>query len=357
MQVIFDVQHLYYLPQYLPVFETLKHRDIQCHFIFYRSDIKELNQVGEKIIAQNKLSSCWVNHISEALEYFESKKAEWIIFGNSVEKLQLIHRWSKSALMQHGIGPKSCYYNVSNNKTSVRFVEGQHRLKKLSKLYPDHNFVDSGYAKLDPIFNQDTFRHSMQSLGLDPTKKTILYAPTYYPSSLERFSSQFAEQFSEYNIIIKAHHFSQTKPKYKAQQKLLRTWNKSKNVYLASLNDYNLIEFMGLADVLISDASSAIFEFAALNKPVIWCNFYKLRWSYRGFLKFRLKARLDSDIKYFEKIAYRVDQYKDLKMVIVRALRYPNEKSKHRQAITLQLAGKTDGECSVRICNYLESNA
>ena len=64
---------------------------------------------------------------------------------------------------------------------------------------------------------------------------------------------------------------------------------------LAKADDYSLLPFLKSADLMISDASSAIIEFAALNKPVLWCTFLQLRWNYRGIFSYRFKARMDKD--------------------------------------------------------------
>lgn len=351
MIVIFDVLHLYYLPQYLPVLTALKQQGVDVRFVFYRQLDPELNQVCEKVIQDENLQAIWVENWTSALDYYLEAKADWIVFGNAVKDQDIIHTVSKTALMQHGIGPKACYYDVSENPTTVRFVEGQHRLKRLNTLYPNDNFIDTGYAKLDPAMHDVTSTLSVADLGLDPTKPTILYAPTFYPSSIEMFSKQFAQAFSNFNIIVKPHFFSLTKSKYQQQRKMLETWAQADNVYLAQTDDYNLMPFMAISDVMLSDASSAIFEFAALNKPVVWCDFYKLRWTYRGVFSFRFKKRLDDDIQYFNQVAYRAESYHDLLSVVPEALK--NGVKHGTSDVVEQLAGKIDGLCSKRIADYL----
>ncbi len=384
MKVIFDVLHLYYLPQYLPVGDELQSRGIDVQYLFYKGNEAALNRVCEDVIVSHSLKAAWCDSWNgqdaeqangsrkSAKSFYLDEAPEWIIFGNAVEDLDDIHKVSKTALMQHGIGPKSCYYDVSENPTTVRFIEGQHRLKRLLELYPNSNFVDTGYAKLDPIINQNKVADktsnsltrddtadkafSLESLGLDINKPTLLYAPTFYPSSIEKFDKNFAEQFADFNIILKPHFFSLTKKKYNKQRKLLEHWAQSKNVYLAKIEDFNLTPFMALADVLVSDASSAIFEFAALEKPVVWCDFYKLRWSYRGVLSFRFKRRLDKDIDFFKHVADKASNYDELLNVVKMALKGSNLCLINKKEIINQLAGKIDGQCSSRIADYLESN-
>jgi hypothetical protein len=357
MKIIFDVQHLYYLPQYLPVLKELTKRGFKCSFVFYRQDDMAQSIIYKSIAIKQKLTIHWHDNWQQALAFYQGQAADWIVFGNAVSDLDKIHAVSKTVLMQHGIGPKQCYYDVSENLTTVRFVEGQHRLKLLCNKYPKGNFIDTGYAKLDPAFNGTANNIKLTDLGLDPNKPTLLYAPTFYPSSIEHFSNHFAEDFTDYNIIIKPHFFSLTSAKYNKHRCLLEYWQKADNVYLATMADYNLLPFMIVADAMLSDASSAIFEFAALNKPVIWCDFYKLRWSYRGIFSFRFKKRINSDIKFFHELTSRAKNYQALKKIVAQAIKAPQEKAKERATITKKLAGKTDGKASIRIADYLESKS
>src|SRR3546814_14039365 len=78
---------------------------------------------------------------------------------------------------------------------------------------------------------------------------------------------------------------------YAAQRRKLDVWGRHANVHVADLAAYSLLPYMGSADLMISEASSALFEFAALDKPIVWCDFLKLRWSYRGPLRFRSEER------------------------------------------------------------------
>lgn len=357
INIIFDVQHLYYLPQYLPVVEELAARKIQAKIIFYKPTDPELLKTCQKISETIIYPIIWVNDWNEAKEIYKKLQPDWIIFGNLVNDIEEINRFAKSALMEHGIGPKACYYDVSKNQTTVRFVEGVHRLKRLKSLYPNGNFIDSGYAKLDPAFNRSIPPISVARMNLDPAKKTILYAPTFFPSSIESFPIDFPKDFQNYNIILKPHFFSMTKSRYKKQKKRLEAWSNYDNVYLAGIEEFNLIPFMLVADLMLSDVSSAIFEFAALDKPVIWCNFYGLRWGYRGLFRFRLKQRMDQDISFFEKITHKTNHYKDLNQAVKNQIAEPNSNQEQRNLITSELAGKTDGKCSERICNYLVNYA
>lgn len=355
MKVYFDVLQLYYLPQYTPLRKLLEENGAICTFIFYKND--DFLRQQQDIIDRLELSVKWVADEAEARQIYLKNKPDWILLGNNFDRLEEIHEYSKTALLSHGIGPKSCYYTVSDSPTSVRFVEGPYRTKRLRALYPALTFVDTGYAKLDPIINGEMSELSPSTWGLDNNKKTVLYAPTFYPSSIECLPKSFANEFSEYNVILKPHFFSLAKPKYKKQKALLEHWSQSSNVYLAQLDDVNILPFMAVADVLISDASSTLFEFSALNKPVVWCDFYKLRWSYRGIFSYRFKGRMDEDLYKYADISIHAKNYSELKYSVDSQIRQPSEFEDRRRQHTENLAGKVDGQSSKRIVNYLLANA
>lgn len=350
MKIIFDVQELYYLPQYLPIHsELIKRGQDNTHFVFYRG---KFDFLIEKIIKTENLNHRWVNNKSEANRYYQSQKADWVIFSNSFPYLDDVHKVSKSAQIGHGVGAKTSYYTQSNTPTTIRLVEGAYKTNRLQSMFPNDKFVDVGFCKLDPIINGKVCGFELKKLGLDSRKKTIIYAPTFYPSSLERFPKNFPEDFQEFNILIKPHYFSQSKEKYSGQRKLLEGWSKYDNVYLARVEDYSLVPFMATADLLISDTSSAIIEFSALDKPVIWCNFLKLRWAYRGIFSYRFKKRMDKDYDEYSQVAVRADSYEILKKHVKEQLLNPKRLSKQRLHVAEKMAGAIDGKASQRIVDY-----
>lgn len=350
MHLIFDVLHLYYLPQYLPVYHQLIKQGVKAEFVFYHGAHDDLLT---HIITSEDLSSSWVANAQEARDYYLSTRANWIIFANSFAFLDSIHTVSKTAQLGHGIGPKASYYTKSDTAMTVRFVEGSYRRERLQKMYPDDCFVDVGFCKLDPIINNEAVGFNLSALSLDPDKPTLTYAPTFYPSSIERFPRDWPADFPEFNILIKPHYFSLAKEKYAKQKRLLEHWAQYDNVYLAKPQDYSLVPFLATSDLLISDASSALFEFAALNKPVIWCDFLQLRWTYRGIFSYRFKRRMDQDYAEYADIAVHATSYPDLKQLVASQHDNPDALAEKRLALSEKLAGKLDGKASNRIVDFL----
>ncbi len=350
MRIFFDTLHLYYLPQYEPVYQALL-GNADMTFVLYKQG--EMQQVMQQYVNKLGLPHVWVESVEQAAEFYIQQRPDWVIFGKVFEYLDKVSQIANTALMEHGIGPKACYYEDSAASFSVRFVEGPHRLKRLQELYPDKTFIDTGYAKLDPIINGSIEALDLAQLGLDPQKKTLLYAPTFYPSSIQCLGKNFPQQVADYNLVIKPHFFSLVKSRYKAHRKLFNHWRQYKNVYLAPIEDANILPYMAVSDLMISDASSTLFEFTALNKPAIWCDFYHLRWTYRGPLKFRFKKRLDDDIQLFGKVAARADSPKQLLQHIETHVHQPALLEDARKKYLEPIAGLVDGQVSQRISQYL----
>jgi len=356
MNVFFDVKEMYYLPQYVPIIECLRGAGLKATLVIYKSEVGAARQQNMLAEVQEGTQVEWVESEHEARKLYLQKRPDWLFLANNFDDLSVIHEYTKTALMSHGIGPKACFYDVSDTATSVRFVEGPYRTQRLQGMYPGQTFVDTGYAKLDPAINGLMKNRKPSYWGLDDSKKTIIYAPTFYPSSIECLANSFPKEFSEYNIILKPHYFSLANKKYKKQKQLLELWAKSSNVYLAGLDEVNIVPFMAVADVLISDASSTLFEFAALDKPVVWCDFYKLRWGYRGLLKFRFKKRMDEDLYKYAGIAIHAKSYSELKNCVDSQVQNPEAFAPQRQKYTMDLAGVVDGKCSKRIVDYILSD-
>jgi len=354
MKVIFDVAHLYYLPQYLSVYKILTEKKADCRFVVYRN--RDLIQIIENEIKQLNLPHIFVDSELEASEYYRKCDSNWIIFGNSFNHISKIPPHIKTALINHGAGVKSVGYLPGMNQMDVRFVDGTHHFRELTKAFPDRNQVLVGFSKMDPLMNNTQEPLNFKALGLDLNRPTLLYAPTFYPSSIENFPKNFPDDFKDYNVLIKFHFFSYIKKKYKGQIKRINHWKQYDNVYAAGIEEYSILPFLKSADLLISDASSTLFEFAALNRPVIWCDFMKLRLFYRGPFRFRYLNRMDKKLFQYRDIAAHVKTYSELRSEVDRQIEQPALFEKKRLEYTDQLLGPIDGKSSIRVVDYLLNN-
>jgi len=352
MSIFFHIEHIYYLPQFLPVLKELSKRNCLCTCLFSSSINPD---VIDKAVSSHSLTHAKYESEDHALELYLSNKPDWIVFGNHFKYSDSLSNETRTAMLYHGIGIKECYYDTALSEMNVRFVEGPYRADEILKRSPEANIVTAGFAKLDPIFNSSDAAKLPGKL--DAKKKTLLYAPTFYPSTIENIPASWPADFAEFNIIIKPHEFSLTNKKYEKQRIRIKQWEGFDNVYIAKAEEFSLLPFMQCADILISEASSALFEFAALNKPIIWCDFIKLRWSYRGIFSYRYNKRMDMGIMKYSHIAEHVSSYKRLYDTVQSEINNPDNHAISRTTIAHEILGDADGNASQRVADYLIANS
>lgn len=342
---VFYVEALYYLPHFLPVADEMKQRDLRYAWLFS----------GETKYFSGPISdSLGLELINDTPERTEAG-AGFFIFGNGYDRLSSVP--GITVLIYHGIGTKACYYDRDLDRFNIRFVEGEYRRKELDSRSPStmQERPVVGFSKLDPAvrFSQADREAFLISLGLDPSRSTVLYAPTYYPSSVELMDRRFPEDCSDLNLIIKPHQFSYSQ-RYKRQFRIMKAWGESNNVYLAKQEDFNILPFFAVSDAMISDESSAVFEFAALGRPVVRNRFVKLRPSYRLF-PWKLKKRMDPNIERYSAIARDARDYKETIQILRDVLENPVENQHDIARYSRELMGDVDGKTSARIVDYLLS--
>lgn len=357
--VYFDIPHIYYLPQYAPVIKQLQAQNIECHAMLYKGSDDPLKLM---VTEELNLQAHWADSDEDAAKQYKQAHADWVIFGNDFHFLELLPANTKSALLFHGSGTgiKNASLSPGLANFNVRFVSGPGRMKIFSERYPSVKLFEVGFAKLDPLRKEASLKalkFDLPALGLDPKKKTILYAPTFYPSTIENMHKNFPKDFADYNILIKAHDFTLNKAKYKHQLKKLNAWSGYDNVYFADAMHYSLTPFMATADIMVTDTSSAIFEFASLNKPVVICDFPRLRWTYRGPLKYRLRKRLDNSTLHYQDVAAKAAKYKELKSIVDLHSKQPNLLEASRMKYSKEIMGNMDGNASERIVEILFQHA
>jgi len=124
---------------------------------------------------------------------------------------------------------------------------------------------------VDGSFRRDTI---LESLGLDPSRRTVLYAPTWSPySSLNQMGEELVSQLGRagYSVLVKLHDNSRDPDPRNSGgtnwvhrlMPILRT----SGGHLAELG--TIAPYMVAADVMISDHSSAGFEYLLLDRPLI----------------------------------------------------------------------------------------
>lgn len=344
--IAFYVAYPYYFPHFLPI----------------AKEFEKINDVNVTFVLCNKQNPDLMVEIvkKENFDYLIGEEnlfkieADFIFFANIFKNSERLK--AKKIFMDHGVGTKACNFKSALETNDIVLVEGDYRETALSRDFPlfKHKIKKVGFSKLDQIINTPSTEIDdlYKKYKLDRSKKTILYAPTFFPSSVEKMSDTFPNEFINCNIIVKPHYLSLERRQYKNQQNKFKKWKKYNNCTVCDLSENSLIPFIIIADLMISDESSAIFEFTALNKPVILNKFLKLRWSYYLFPN-KLRNRMDRGIDFYRQIGDNAFSYCEMVKMVNNNLQNPQKYEGIRKKYTRDICGIVDGNVSKRIVEIL----
>ncbi len=136
------------------------------------------------------------------------------------------------------------------------------------KAYPIYHYrgkiLKTGYPRTDELFRDADVQQIRTRLGIPDGKKVILYAPTWRVHNsfdmaldLEKMRAALSD---EYVLLIRIHYFASSGYTVPAD-----------NQFIFNMNDYAVAEDLyRITDVLITDYSSLMFDFALLGKPMIF---------------------------------------------------------------------------------------
>ena len=359
ISILFDVYHLYHLAQFDPLIDLLEHdKRFRLFFSTFSENRKEEIEICTSIL--NKRKGSFIFHENENIRKAEIKKLNLDVFICGWSRYEIESYVSKTTLVimiYHGIGVKPSYWRDNNKRLDVRFVEGQYRIDQLRKHGVDTDLVLTGYIKLDSLFNKNSnyYKEKEELLGLDDSKKTILYAPTFYPSSLEKLGLSLGDVTSGYNLIIKPHTWTYYLDSFggislKGQRNLIfKLIDQFDHIRLLEPAEYNVTPYYKISDLLLTDASSTIYEMIALSKPVVVNRFYHLKLSHRIFQKRLYKRRLDKEMNdEVEKFCFLADNVKQLPLAIENALNQNNKNKVLIKEYQKKMLYKLDGSASIR---------
>ena len=353
-KVLFENHHLYYLPNFIPVIQEMRKRNS------YKI-IASISNIADKEEKNIFIETCKKLNIDTIIEEIESERIlkikeyefDVVIVGNIGQLNKIVDSDDVLTVMiYHGIGLKQSYYNDIDPRIDLRSVESESRMKEL-KSHGHNNLALTGFTKCDPLSSMN--QKKLNSFKLDQNLKTILYAPSFYPSSIDMLNQVFPELSYETNLIIKLHNFSWFQDKYKNQSKMmLELAEKNRNIFLVPRDDYNIIPYYYNSDLLISDISSTIFEFLYLNRPIIMAECFNLRLKHKIFNKRFIKKM---DLSRMESIDFvlRLEDPNNLISLVYHSLEYPKDLEQERLVAQREYLFKLDGKASYRMVNAIES--
>lgn len=165
----------------------------------------------------------------------------------------------------HGLEWKKKGHFVIRDCFDLYCTHGAATTTRFNELANQHQFFDvkeTGWPKLDNLFNTPKEQYFSNKLP------TILFAPTFSPAltSAPFLYEEIAALVNDkkYNWLIKFHP--------KMDTKWLELYAQLSSENLKIITSSNINSLLQSADIMVSDTSSVIGEFALLGKPVIAFN-------------------------------------------------------------------------------------
>ncbi len=274
IRLLFEVGHLYHRAAFEPLYRVFR-QDTRYDVAFTCSYDAERRLGLFNRSLRRKLEA---RFRAEGLTVADDTRGfDVVIVGDTIRDPK---RYGETLLcfVNHGTGIKNILYRNLRAHTQTRyqiFVEGDYRVEKIRQAgAAGRSTVHKvGLPKLDPLFwpGYPTRQRVLQRLGLDPTKPTVLFAPTYKPTCIDVVREHILEATRDYNLIIKLHQYS-WRGKYAPHwhhQLYERAVSGTMHAVLIPVDDYNIVPYLYAADTLISEASSTMFDFVALDKTGI----------------------------------------------------------------------------------------
>ena len=171
----------------------------------------------------------------------------------------------------HGTGPKKGGNAVKGRKdydfsrVDIFCCDGDYTKGVFTKWFnaKEENMIKCGRPREDELldFTENDRISIRKKLNIPEGKKICLYMPTWREYGNKNLNVKLweSELSEEYVVLVRSHHFSQNS---KFTQKDGSFW--------MDVTDYpNVNELYYIADVLISDYSSAFFDYGLLGKPMV----------------------------------------------------------------------------------------
>ena len=197
----------------------------------------------------------------------------------------------------------------------------------LKKQYGSFLVKETGWPKLDPMCVRKSLSDAKIEQGLDPSKITILYAPTFskrYTSSSDLINEIKILQNKGWQWIAKFHDLEQIE--------IIQEYKKLSSDQFNIVQDLDILPWMYAADILLTDTSSVAYEFLQLNRPII---------TYRAF------ARKGKGID--------ITNPENIYGALVRSIEDPNEFKTPRKEYLDDLHPYSDGKSSERVIKGIEN--
>ena len=174
----------------------------------------------------------------------------------------------------HGYAAEKKDHWVIRRYFDTYFTQGPYftsHFEALAKKYGDFEVRETGWTKQDWITEHlhDYDNEKEQLLKKYNKKRIVIYAPTFSPKLtslpfLKQPLEQLLDTEKDILLIMKFHPLTA-----KQWTDEYREWAKKRNDAIYIEASENVTKYQMMSDLMISDTSSAVYEFLLLNRPVV----------------------------------------------------------------------------------------
>lgn len=281
-------------------FQPRKGLNLSFRYIFHK--IESDYPYTAKLCELNRGTVCTVEHYNNALAYMhELATAKAIVFHSTFDYMGYVDIRPETKVVQlwHGCGIIKHVGMSTAGKPGYKTLEEYAEYPEFNKfdivtmpgeeqrwVYEEFMGLEKGDPMLqaigvsrtdeffDPAYIDECYRKLYEKIPQAKEKKVILYAPTYRGDEPCRTSPDeldipaFAKALSEeYILIIKHHQTAKNLPE------IPQPYRDSFAFDMTRGQGMNINELMTVADICISDYSSVVYEYALLERPIVFFMF------------------------------------------------------------------------------------
>jgi hypothetical protein len=177
-----------------------------------------------------------------------------------------IENFSRSNLIsvQYGLAKERHNYGEWRALADMNLMYGEYSARATQHFGPSYAVGNPKMAGWDFEKNKSQRPSIEARIGLDATKKTILYMPTYGElGSFDALINTLGKLATKYNILVKMHHNNDVR---------YANWEdvaKDAGIKHRFHGDADQQELLSLADLVVSDFSGAILDAVYAQVPVV----------------------------------------------------------------------------------------
>ena len=291
---------------------------------------------------------------SGVLHFRVSRFMPWEVYLSPNFSQRIVPRFARTKVqIFHGVSFKNCAVNPRSVGFDQLFLPGPyHRQRFIDKRIVeegDPKLLMIGLPKVDRLVDGSLDRTQILiDHHLDPTLPTVLFAPTGDPgNSLNRMGQEIIQTLLELpiNLIVKPHdHASEDAACQIDWKEKLRTWQ---HPQLSTDLGSDVVPLLFAADLLVTDASSVAFEYALLDRPIIFMDVPEIINGPRAQkMDLETWGRKGGDL---------LEDPAGLRKLVPHLLENPEQKSEIRRAIAADLFYKP-GTATARAVRQLYEN-